>query len=79
EKGLPLDPFLAFVVSGWAVRPTLRVLRDGYPPDQASSGHGVSAVHPLDDLDGPIAEAAAQVARLAGALGLDQAGTPRAS
>jgi polyketide synthase PksN len=54
ENGIPLDPFIAYMVSGWPVKPSFRLLPDGYPPDRESMGHGVSTVFKISDFDAAI-------------------------
>ncbi len=51
QAGIPKDEFIALSVYGWPVQPSFRVLRDGYPPDRDSCGHGVSVVLPFTDPD----------------------------
>ncbi len=55
-NGLPIDPFLAIFLQYWPIRPSIRVLRNGYPPDLESCGHGASTVLPLDEIDDVIGE-----------------------
>lgn len=44
SRGMPKDAFLAFFKELWpAEHKPMRFLRDGYPPDQLSGGHGVCA------------------------------------
>jgi amino acid adenylation domain-containing protein len=65
ENGIPLDPFIAYMVSGWPVKPSFRLLPDGYPPDRESMGHGVSTVFMISDFDLLIEEMSARIASIA--------------
>lgn len=53
-QGMPKDAFLAFFKELWpGEHAPLRLLRNGYPPDQLSGGHGVCAsVHYEDQFQG---------------------------
>ncbi|MEM6405449.1 MAG: beta-ketoacyl synthase N-terminal-like domain-containing protein [Pseudomonadota bacterium] len=70
QAGIPKDEFIALSVYGWPVKPSFRVLRDGYPPDRDSCGHGVSVVFQLTDFDTAIADVCQQVIRHARLLDL---------
>lgn len=50
DRGLPADPMMSFFRQLWpgSHRPP-RFLRDGYPPDRFSGGHGVSTVVDIPD------------------------------
>lgn len=63
-RGVPTDPFLALFAGTWPGehRP-FRLLRDGYPPDRFSGGHGVSAVTRITDHDAALATLEARLAR----------------
>jgi amino acid adenylation domain-containing protein len=65
ENGIPLDPFIAYMVSGWPEKPSFRLLPDGYPPDRESMGHGVSTVFMISDFDLLIEEMSARIASIA--------------
>lgn len=56
EDGIPLDPFIALMVSGWPVKPSFRLLPNGYPPDRESLGHGVSTIFKIINFDAAIEE-----------------------
>jgi hypothetical protein len=50
SNGMPKDAFLAFFRELWAgVHRPLRLLVNGYPPDQHSGGHGVCACVDIND------------------------------
>jgi NADPH:quinone reductase-like Zn-dependent oxidoreductase len=70
EDGIPLDEFIAYVVSSWPVKPSFRLLRNGYPPDKDSGGHGVSTVFKLTDFESAIQEVCERIVRYADLLGL---------
>ncbi|MDF0552998.1 beta-ketoacyl synthase N-terminal-like domain-containing protein [Kamptonema sp. UHCC 0994] len=72
EDGIPIDEFIALSVYDWPVLPSFRVLRDGYPPDRDSGGHGVSTVFKLSDFNAAIAETYRRIIRHADALGLER-------
>lgn len=52
SNGKPRDAFLSFFVELWPAdhRP-MRLLRDGYPPDLRSGGHGVCVCVEMNDYD----------------------------
>ena len=70
ENGIPTDPFIALFSSAWPVKPSFRFLRDGYPPDRDSGGHGVSAVFKLAGFHSHIEELNRRIARYAKELEL---------
>ena len=72
EDGIPIDKFIALSVYDWPVIPSFRVLRDGYPPDRDSGGHGVSTVFKVNDFDAAIEETYRRIIHHADALGLER-------
>jgi len=56
SNGMPRDAFLAFFVELWPGNHTpMRLLRDGYPPDLRSGGHGVCVCVEMKDYNEIIA------------------------
>jgi len=56
SNGMPRDAFLAFFVELWPGNHTpMRLLRDGYPPDLRSGGHGVCVCVEMDNYNEIIA------------------------
>ncbi|MCV3213932.1 acyltransferase domain-containing protein [Plectonema radiosum NIES-515] len=72
KDGIPIDEFIALFVYDWPVIPSFRVLRDGYPPDRDSGGHGVSTVFKLNGFDACIEETCRRIIHHAHALGLEK-------
>ena len=70
ENGIPIDEFLALFAYGLPAKPSFRVLRDGYPPDRDSGGHGVSTVIKLNDFAAAIEEMCGRIIRHGDVLGL---------
>ena len=71
ENGIPLDEFITYAISSWPIKPSFRLLRNGYPPDKDSGGHGVSTVFKLtDDFEAAIQETCDRIVRYADLLGL---------
>ncbi len=71
-QGIPLDEFIGLCVYDWPVLPSFRVLRNGYPPDRDSCGHGVSTVLHLNDIDAAIEETYQRILRHADTLGIER-------
>ncbi len=71
DAGVPVDPLMAFFRTHWPGqhRPP-RFLRDGYPPDQFSGGHGVSTVIDIDDHRAAIDQTLLRLSRSRDDLGL---------
>lgn len=71
DAGVPIDPLMGFIRTHWPGqhRPP-RFLRDGYPPDQFSGGHGVSTVIDIDDHRAAIDETLLRLSRNRDDLGL---------
>ena len=71
DNGVPRDWFITLAASFLPGETTFRLLRDGYPPDRDSGGHGVGTVWRFTDFDADIEEVTQQIADHALALDLE--------
>lgn len=70
--GYSTDSFLAMVQAALPRPLTLRLLRDGYPPDRFSAGHGVGTVCDIPDFDAALADLCSRISNGWSGLELDK-------